>query len=98
MVLCSYLGGLVDKSQGLLFQGDTRNDTWIFVLTILLSSTLIYNSRGTIDQQAMDQLQYPWWDSSTGDALLSLCGGLGADKSMVFKQLQNLLVVPSDVL
>ncbi|KAM6106967.1 LOW QUALITY PROTEIN: guanylate-binding protein 7-like [Phoenicopterus ruber ruber] len=50
---------LVDKSQGLLFQGDTKNDTWIFVLTVLLSSTLIYNSRGTIDQQAMDQLQYP---------------------------------------
>ncbi|NWX23889.1 GBP7 protein, partial [Aegotheles bennettii] len=25
---------------------------------ILLSSTLIYNSKGTIDQQAMDQLHY----------------------------------------
>ncbi|NWX50536.1 GBP7 protein, partial [Steatornis caripensis] len=43
---------------GLLFQGDSKNDTWIFVLTILLSSTLIYNSKGTIDQQAMDQLHY----------------------------------------
>ncbi|NXX96884.1 GBP1 protein, partial [Centropus bengalensis] len=49
---------LVDKSQGLLFQGDTKNDTWIFVLTILLSSTLIYNSKGTIDQQALEQLHY----------------------------------------
>ncbi|KAM6106981.1 guanylate-binding protein 1-like [Phoenicopterus ruber ruber] len=39
-------------------KGDTKNDTWIFVLTVLLSSTLIYNSRGTIDQQAMDQLHY----------------------------------------
>uniref|UniRef100_A0A8B9ZDP0 Guanylate binding protein family member 6 n=1 Tax=Buteo japonicus TaxID=224669 RepID=A0A8B9ZDP0_9AVES len=39
-------------------KGDTKNDTWIFVLTILLSSTLIYNSRGTIDQLAMDQLHY----------------------------------------
>ncbi|NXP09081.1 GBP2 protein, partial [Thinocorus orbignyianus] len=39
-------------------QGDTENDTWIFVLTLLLSSTLIYNSRGTIDQQALDQLHY----------------------------------------
>uniref|UniRef100_A0A8C3K404 GB1/RHD3-type G domain-containing protein n=1 Tax=Calidris pygmaea TaxID=425635 RepID=A0A8C3K404_9CHAR len=44
-------------------KGDTENDTWIFVLTLLLSSTLIYNSKGTIDQQAMEQLQYPWWDS-----------------------------------
>ncbi|XP_068280609.1 guanylate-binding protein 1-like isoform X2 [Nyctibius grandis] len=37
---------------------DNKNDTWIFVLTVLLSSTLIYNSKGTIDQQAMDQLHY----------------------------------------
>ncbi|XP_068280616.1 guanylate-binding protein 1-like isoform X3 [Nyctibius grandis] len=37
---------------------DINNDTWIFVLTVLLSSTLIYNSKGTIDQQAMDQLHY----------------------------------------
>ncbi|NWW51483.1 GBP4 protein, partial [Pedionomus torquatus] len=50
--------GVVDKRQGLFLQGDTRNDTWIFVLTALLSSSLIYNSRGTIDQQALDQLHY----------------------------------------
>lgn len=39
-------------------KGDTKNDTWIFVLAVLLSSTLIYNSKGTIDQQALDNLQY----------------------------------------
>ncbi|KAM6306384.1 LOW QUALITY PROTEIN: guanylate-binding protein 1-like, partial [Aegotheles albertisi] len=39
-------------------KGDTRNNTWIFVLTFLLSSTLIYNSKGTIDQQTMEQLHY----------------------------------------
>ncbi|XP_032060882.1 guanylate-binding protein 1-like [Aythya fuligula] len=39
-------------------KGDTENDTWIFVLAVLLSSTLIYNSKGTIDQQAMDNLHY----------------------------------------
>ncbi|NXP04123.1 GBP2 protein, partial [Thinocorus orbignyianus] len=49
---------LVNKRQGMSLQGDTENDTWIFVLTVLLSSTLIYNSRGTIDQQALDQLHY----------------------------------------
>ncbi|NXN39186.1 GBP7 protein, partial [Rhinoptilus africanus] len=43
---------------GLSLQGDTRNDTWIFVLSALLSSTLIYNSKGTSDQQALDQLHY----------------------------------------
>ncbi|XP_075581295.1 guanylate-binding protein 7-like isoform X2 [Pelecanus crispus] len=37
-------------------KGDAMNDTWLFVLTVLLSSTLMYNSRGTIDQQAVDQL------------------------------------------
>ncbi|XP_061875863.1 guanylate-binding protein 1-like [Colius striatus] len=39
-------------------KGDTQNDMWIFVLAVLLSSTLIYNSKGTIDQQAMEQLHY----------------------------------------
>ncbi|XP_067390176.1 guanylate-binding protein 1-like [Emydura macquarii macquarii] len=39
-------------------KGDTKNDTWIFALAVLLSSTLVYNSKGTIDQQAMDQLHY----------------------------------------
>ena len=42
------------------FQGDNQNDSWIFALAILLSSTFVYNSMGTINQQAMDQLQYPF--------------------------------------
>ncbi|XP_068280610.1 guanylate-binding protein 1-like [Nyctibius grandis] len=46
------------EGQGDVEKGDNKNDTWIFVLTVLLSSTLIYNSKGTIDQQAMDQLHY----------------------------------------
>ncbi|XP_052586851.1 guanylate-binding protein 1-like [Peromyscus californicus insignis] len=39
-------------------KGDNQNDCWIFALAILLSSTFIYNSMGTINQQAMDQLHY----------------------------------------
>ncbi|XP_055480724.1 guanylate-binding protein 1-like isoform X2 [Psammomys obesus] len=39
-------------------KGDSENDSWIFALAILLSSTFIYNSMGAINQQAMDQLQY----------------------------------------
>uniref|UniRef100_A0A8C0G923 GB1/RHD3-type G domain-containing protein n=1 Tax=Chelonoidis abingdonii TaxID=106734 RepID=A0A8C0G923_CHEAB len=39
-------------------KGNTKNDTWIFALAVLLSSTLVYNSMGTINQQAMDQLHY----------------------------------------
>uniref|UniRef100_A0A6I8RCB7 Guanylate-binding protein 2 n=1 Tax=Xenopus tropicalis TaxID=8364 RepID=A0A6I8RCB7_XENTR len=39
-------------------KGDSKNDAWIFSLAILLSSTLVYNSMGTIDQQAMDNLHY----------------------------------------
>ncbi|GAB5575241.1 guanylate-binding protein 5 [Prionailurus iriomotensis] len=38
-------------------KGDNQNDSWIFALAILLSSTFVYNSMGTINQQAMDQLQ-----------------------------------------
>ncbi|KAK1339831.1 hypothetical protein QTO34_018388 [Cnephaeus nilssonii] len=37
-------------------KGDNQNDSWIFALAILLSSTFVYNSMGTINQQAMDQL------------------------------------------
>ncbi len=40
-------------------QGDRNHDTWIFTLAILLSSTFVYNSQGTIDQNAIDGLQYP---------------------------------------
>ncbi|XP_060113719.1 guanylate-binding protein 1-like [Heteronotia binoei] len=39
-------------------KGDTQNDSWIFALAVLLSSTLVYNSMSTIDQHAMDQLHY----------------------------------------
>ncbi|POI20526.1 hypothetical protein CIB84_015727, partial [Bambusicola thoracicus] len=49
---------LLEGDTGLLLQGDTKNDTWIFVLAVLLSSTLIYNSKGTIDQQALENLHY----------------------------------------
>lgn len=39
-------------------KGDNQNDSWIFALAILLSSTFVYNSMGIINQQAMDQLHY----------------------------------------
>ncbi|XP_019396735.1 PREDICTED: guanylate-binding protein 1-like isoform X2 [Crocodylus porosus] len=39
-------------------KGNTKNDTWIFTLAVLLSSTLVYNSLGIIDQGAMDRLHY----------------------------------------
>ncbi|KAI2645049.1 Guanylate-binding protein 1 [Labeo rohita] len=40
-------------------KGDQRHDTNIFCLAVLLSSTLVYNSRGTIDSKAVEELQYP---------------------------------------
>uniref|UniRef100_A0A674II36 GB1/RHD3-type G domain-containing protein n=1 Tax=Terrapene triunguis TaxID=2587831 RepID=A0A674II36_9SAUR len=59
-VLSLALGGewglVVRAGEGL--GGDAKNDTWIFALAVLLSSTLVYNSMGTINQQAMDQLHY----------------------------------------
>ncbi|XP_065436603.1 guanylate-binding protein 2-like [Chrysemys picta bellii] len=39
-------------------QGDAKNDVWIFTLAVLLSGTLVYNSLGTIDQRALEQLHY----------------------------------------
>ncbi|KAL8219658.1 UNVERIFIED_CONTAM: Guanylate-binding protein 6 [Gekko kuhli] len=40
-------------------KSNTENDTWIFALSVLLSSALVYNSMGTIDQGALEKLQYP---------------------------------------
>uniref|UniRef100_A0A8C7MN90 GB1/RHD3-type G domain-containing protein n=1 Tax=Oncorhynchus kisutch TaxID=8019 RepID=A0A8C7MN90_ONCKI len=40
-------------------KGDEKNDNWIFSLAVLLSSTLVYNSMGTIDNNALEKLQYP---------------------------------------
>ncbi|XP_048448257.1 guanylate-binding protein 1-like isoform X2 [Rhincodon typus] len=39
-------------------KGNTNNDSWIFALSVLLSSMLVYNSVGTIDQYAVDKLHY----------------------------------------
>ncbi|RXN34793.1 guanylate-binding 1-like protein [Labeo rohita] len=40
-------------------KGDEKHDTWIFCLAVLLSSTLVYNSLGVIDNMALEKLQYP---------------------------------------
>ncbi|XP_076151636.1 uncharacterized protein LOC143134838 isoform X2 [Alosa pseudoharengus] len=39
-------------------KGDEKHDTWIFCLAVLLSSTLVYNSMMTIDNNALEKLQY----------------------------------------
>ncbi|XP_005372159.1 guanylate-binding protein 6 [Microtus ochrogaster] len=39
-------------------KGDSKNDSWIFALAVLLSSTFVYNSMGTINHQALEQLHY----------------------------------------
>ncbi|XP_029803469.1 guanylate-binding protein 4-like isoform X1 [Suricata suricatta] len=39
-------------------KANPKNDSWIFALTVLLSSTLVYNSMGTINHQALEQLHY----------------------------------------
>ncbi|KAM8962487.1 guanylate-binding protein 1-like [Pelodytes ibericus] len=39
-------------------KGDSKNDIWIFSLTLLLSTALVYNSMGTINQDAIDKLHF----------------------------------------
>uniref|UniRef100_A0A8D2AW76 GB1/RHD3-type G domain-containing protein n=1 Tax=Sciurus vulgaris TaxID=55149 RepID=A0A8D2AW76_SCIVU len=39
-------------------KGDPKNDTWTFTLAVLLSSTLVYNSMGTINNDALEKLHY----------------------------------------
>ncbi|KAM6217092.1 guanylate-binding protein 7-like [Rhynchocyon petersi] len=38
--------------------GNPKNDSWIFALAVLLSSTFVYNNMCTINHQAMEQLHY----------------------------------------
>ena len=40
-------------------KGDKDHDAWLYTLTVLLSSTLIYNSMKTIDDDALTKLEYP---------------------------------------
>ncbi|XP_073513801.1 guanylate-binding protein 2-like [Phyllobates terribilis] len=39
-------------------KGDCKNDAWIFSLAVMLSSSLVFNNLGTIDQQSLEQLHY----------------------------------------
>ncbi|XP_073701358.1 guanylate-binding protein 4-like [Garra rufa] len=39
-------------------KGDSKHDTKIFSLSVLLSSTLVLNSQGTLDNRAIEELQY----------------------------------------
>ncbi|KAJ7304022.1 hypothetical protein JRQ81_011541 [Phrynocephalus forsythii] len=39
-------------------KANTQNDSWIFALAVLLSSTFVYNSMGTIDENALEKLHY----------------------------------------
>ncbi|KAJ8271619.1 hypothetical protein COCON_G00104780 [Conger conger] len=39
-------------------KGDQANDNWIFSLAVLLSSTFVYNSMGTINNEAVMSLHY----------------------------------------
>ncbi|KAI1887376.1 hypothetical protein AGOR_G00189660 [Albula goreensis] len=39
-------------------KGDQKNDNWIFALAVLLSSTFVYNSMGTINNEAVMSLHY----------------------------------------
>jgi len=49
---------LVIDTEGLAaFDEETNHDTKIFLLAMLLSSCLVYNSQGTIDEGALNTLQ-----------------------------------------
>ncbi|XP_059544911.1 guanylate-binding protein 4-like isoform X2 [Myotis daubentonii] len=39
-------------------KGDSKNDSWIFALAVLLSSMFVYNSMNHINHQTLEQLHY----------------------------------------
>ncbi|MGH0182620.1 UNVERIFIED_CONTAM: hypothetical protein FKN15_009976 [Acipenser sinensis] len=50
-------------------KGDQKNDNWIFTLAVLLSSTLVYNSMGTITENSLENLQHPNKPQPNGGSL-----------------------------
>ena len=48
----------VKHSSPLLLQGNPDHDNWIFALATLLSSTLVYNAIGVINDDALGKLKY----------------------------------------
>ncbi|EPY73518.1 hypothetical protein CB1_002843001, partial [Camelus ferus] len=51
--------------------GDSKSDSWTFILAVLLSSCFVYNSMSIINHQALEQLQYPSLTGSPGSSSLS---------------------------
>ena len=41
-------------------QGDENHDNWIFSMTTLLSSTLIFNVLNAINEDSLEKLKYPF--------------------------------------
>jgi hypothetical protein len=46
-------------SKLLLFQGNKKSDQMLVCLTVLLSSTLIYNVKGVFDTDTIEKISYP---------------------------------------
>ncbi|XDV27831.1 hypothetical protein PO909_031307 [Leuciscus waleckii] len=63
-------------------KGDEKHDTWIFCLAVLLSSTLVYNSLGVIDNMALEKLHYV--TELTENIRVKAEGSRGEDESADF--------------
>ncbi|XP_078474386.1 guanylate-binding protein 2-like [Lampetra planeri] len=46
------------EGQGDIHSSGSEHDTWLFVLAMLLSSTLLFNTKGTLDKEGMEQLHF----------------------------------------
>ncbi|XP_063049711.1 guanylate-binding protein 4-like [Engraulis encrasicolus] len=58
-IKCGHTLVLLDtEGLGDVEKGDEKHDMWIFCLAVLLSSTLVYNSMGTIDNNALEKLHF----------------------------------------
>ncbi|PIO27409.1 hypothetical protein AB205_0118070, partial [Aquarana catesbeiana] len=56
-------------------KGDKKYDSKIFTIAVLLSSALVYNSRGTINQDALDKLKYPFITGELTELIKVRTGG-----------------------
>ncbi|XP_008059929.1 guanylate-binding protein 7-like [Carlito syrichta] len=62
-------------------KSDPKNDSWIFALSVLLSSAFVYNSMSTINHQALEQLHYVTELTQLIRAKASVTPGEGEDST-----------------
>ncbi len=77
-------------------KGDQNHDNWLFCLATLLSSTLVYNQMGVINEDNLAKLKYPF-KHTTFSASISIKLHIAIEMTK-FKYISILYFTPTNFL